>query len=338
MPAKLARCADGGLALRAAARRGRGRGALEQACARAGSATSPGRARSIGPRPSSASPQPAPKPPRAARPTALSVTDIETLAARSLHHLRQAHPPAARARSGRHAAGRRRPRHRHPRRGRRIHHRPSRQRLPDDPARELIATRPASISPRSRTIRKRARSGGRASSASRAGSPAGSRRGAAGIAALHAEIHGKIDIPLGERTFTLRARADRIERLRGRQLRHPRLQDRHGAEREAGAHRPFAAAHARSRDPARAADFPALPPAGRSPSWSTCRSRAATPAGEAEPIAFKDGATPTPTPTRALGKLHDGRDALRGRAAALPLARAVDVEEPLRQPTTTSRA
>jgi RecB family exonuclease len=35
------------------------------------------------------------------------------------------------------------------------------------------------------------------------------------IAALTAESLGKIEIPLGERTFTLRARADRIERLEG---------------------------------------------------------------------------------------------------------------------------
>src|SRR5262249_15227658 len=33
------------------------------------------------------------------------------------------------------------------------------------------------------------------------------------IATLNAETQGKIHIPLGERTFTLRARADRIERL-----------------------------------------------------------------------------------------------------------------------------
>src|SRR5215471_8902506 len=39
------------------------------------------------------------------------------------------------------------------------------------------------------------------------------RRGS--VAALTAEVSGKIDIPLGERVFTLRARADRIERLAG---------------------------------------------------------------------------------------------------------------------------
>jgi ATP-dependent helicase/nuclease subunit B len=37
----------------------------------------------------------------------------------------------------------------------------------------------------------------------------------ASIAALATEVQGKIDIPLGERVFTLRARADRIERLAG---------------------------------------------------------------------------------------------------------------------------
>src|SRR5262249_58660767 len=39
------------------------------------------------------------------------------------------------------------------------------------------------------------------------------RRGS--VAALAAEVSGKIDIPLGERVFTLRARADRIDRLAG---------------------------------------------------------------------------------------------------------------------------
>ena len=56
--------------------------------------------------------------------------------------------------------------------------------------------------------------------------------------------------PARRGAFTLRARADRIERARGRPLRHPRLQDRLGADRETGAHRPRAAAHARSRDAA----------------------------------------------------------------------------------------
>src|SRR5262249_59184468 len=39
------------------------------------------------------------------------------------------------------------------------------------------------------------------------------RRGS--VATLAAELSGKTDIPLGERVFTLRARADRIERVAG---------------------------------------------------------------------------------------------------------------------------
>ena len=62
-------------------------------------------------------------------------------------------------------------------------------------------------------IRKRAHSGGRASCASRAGSPTGNASGAATSPAISAEIGGKIEIPVGERTFTLRGVADRIERL-----------------------------------------------------------------------------------------------------------------------------
>ena len=48
-----------------------------------------------------------------------------------------------------------------------------------------------------------ARSGGRASSASRAGSPAGRAQRRANLAAIHAEIRGRLEIPLGDGAFTL---------------------------------------------------------------------------------------------------------------------------------------
>ena len=70
-----------------------------------------------------------------------------------------------------------------------------------------------SISLRWKTTPRHALSGGRASSASRTGSPHGKRSGAARVTALAAETSGRIEIPLGERVFTLRARADRIEQL-----------------------------------------------------------------------------------------------------------------------------
>ena len=79
----------------------------------------------------------------------------------------------------------------------------------------------------------------------------GARAARRRLAAVHGEIGGELKIPLGDRDFTLTARADRIERRARRPLRHPRLQDRRAADRAAGAHRLVAAAHARSRDPAR---------------------------------------------------------------------------------------
>src|SRR6516225_4406206 len=157
--------------------------------------------------------KPAPKPPRAARPTALSVTDIEnwlrdpyTIYAKHILKLRELDPidlPPGAADRGivihaalsdftkAFAAG-----------------------LPADPAAALIdigAKHFAALEdyPEARAFwwprfRRIARwfAGWETL-----------RRGS--VAALTAEVSGKIDIPLGERVFTLRARADRIERLAG---------------------------------------------------------------------------------------------------------------------------
>ena len=116
--------------------------------------------------------KPAPKPPRAARPLALSVTDIEnwlrdpyTIYAKHILRLRELD-------AGRPAAGRGRPRHRDPQRARRVHHH-VRGRLAERSRSRAARPSDASTSRRWTTIRRRARSGGRASSASPAGSPAG---------------------------------------------------------------------------------------------------------------------------------------------------------------------
>ncbi len=71
------------------------------------------------------------------------------------------------------------------------------------------------------------------------------------IQTLHAEVYGTIEIPLGERTLKLSARADRIERHAGRAICDPRLQDRYGPDRKTGADRHVAATDARGCDPAR---------------------------------------------------------------------------------------
>ena len=95
------------------------------------------------------------------------------------------------------------------------------------------------------------------------------------IKAIAAEISGQIDIPLKDGVFKLTGRADRIERHADRPLCHSRLQDRIGADREAGAHGACAAAHARSCDPARGRISRTSPAAARWRRSAMCCSRAA---------------------------------------------------------------
>ena len=235
------------------------------------------------------------------------------------------------ARRGRHAARRRRARHRHSRCDRRIHASALPKSLPADPAARADRDRGESISPRSRSFRRRARSGGRASCASRAGSPAGRRGRRAQSRMVAAEINGEIEMPLCEGAFKLRARC-RPDRTRcRRRLCHPRLQDRLGADREAGAHRARAAAHARSRDAARRAASTRRSPAGGSVvDAGLCRAQRRRAAGEFKPIEFKEG-TPDAQADRALAKLTELVRALRRRARALSFAGPSDVEGALRR-------
>ena len=70
------------------------------------------------------------------------------------------------------------------------------------------------------------------------GSPDGKATGASNVASIDAEIRGEIKIPLDDgRTFTLSARADRIEHRTDRTFAIARLQDRPAAHRQAGSHR-----------------------------------------------------------------------------------------------------
>jgi ATP-dependent helicase/nuclease subunit B len=155
--------------------------------------------------------RPAPKPPRAARPSALSVTDIEnwlrdpyTIYAKHVLKLRELDPvdlaPGAADR------------------GIIIHGalneftRTFAAALPADPAAALIAIGARHFAPLEDFPEARAFWWPRFLRIAHwfAG---WERERRAGLAALAAETSGRIDIPLGERTFTLRARADRIERL-----------------------------------------------------------------------------------------------------------------------------
>ena len=170
-----------------------------------------GRAHSIGRQAVAPAPQPAPKPPRAARPTRLSVTEIEdwlrdpyTIYAK--HILRLAPLDAVD-----HRARRRRARHHHPRRHRRVSPQRFADGLPADPARELIALGEPHFAaledfpearafwwPRFKRIARLVR---------RLGERAPRR-----IAAIAAEIGGEIEIPLADGSFRLSGIADRIER------------------------------------------------------------------------------------------------------------------------------
>jgi ATP-dependent helicase/nuclease subunit B len=157
--------------------------------------------------------KPAPKPPRAARPTTLSVTEIEswlrdpyTIYAKHILDLRELDPvdlaPGAADR------------------GIFIHGALSEftktfaDALPADPVRALIEIGTRHFAALEAYPEARAFWWPRFQRIARwfAG---WERERRSHIAALTAESLGKIEIPLGERTFTLRARADRIERLEG---------------------------------------------------------------------------------------------------------------------------
>ena len=210
--------------------------------AHAATITSPGRASSTGPRPVRRSRSPAPKPPRAARPTSLSVTEIEhwlrdpyTIYAKHILRLTPLDPIGARAR-------RRRARHVHSQCHRRIH----------QDLRQKTAGRPGPRAHRTGTAAFR-----RAERLSR-----GARLLVAALRAHRALVRALGDRPPrrlrrrrrgNSRRARYPARRRRVQAARHRRphrarrrrpLRHPRLQDRRGAHRKAGAHRAGAAAHA----------------------------------------------------------------------------------------------
>ncbi len=154
--------------------------------------------------------QPAPKPPRAARPLRLSVTQVEhllrdpyTIFARHILRLEPLDPvdtpPGARDRGNalHDAVAEYTKRYAHA--------------LPDDPLAELIALGRVAFAPLQDFPEAEAFWWPRFTRAARwFVSWDAARRG--DLAAIHVEAAGKLAIPLGERVFELRTRADRIER------------------------------------------------------------------------------------------------------------------------------
>ena len=212
--------------------------------------------------------RPTPKPKVEARPARLSVTAIEdwlrdpyTIYARTILRLQPLDPVDT-------AARRARPRHRHPRRHRRLHQTVRGQAAGRSDAGTARARR-KHFAPLADYPEARAFWWPRFLRIARwFASWDGERR--AGIEALHAEIRGELKFPVGKREFTLVRHRRPHRAAQGRQLRHHRLQDRRGAHREAGAHRPRAAIDAGSRHSARRRLQDDSPPA-RCPKSPTSR-------------------------------------------------------------------
>ena len=247
-----------------------------------------------------AAPRPAPKPPRAARPTGLSVTEIEhwlrdpyTIYAKHVLRLKpldevDAAPGAAERGTIIHAAIR-----------------DFTQRfaasLPADPARELHRAWARALRGDSRTFPRRRPSGGRASCASLAGSPPGRPTGGPAIAAIAAEIRGEIEIPLAAGAFRLRGVADRIERLRTAATSSSTTRPARCGPRSRCAPGSHRSSRSKPRCCTKAGSKPSRP-ARRSPQLVYVMLKGGVPPGKLEPIVFKEG-TPASHAERALAKL-----------------------------------
>ena len=127
------------------------------------------------------------------------------------------------------------------------------------------------------------------------------RRGA--IAAIAAEIHGEIDLPLGETSFKLRGIADRIER--SRDGRYVILDYKTGSARsEKQVRTGLAPQLTLEAAMLRRGGFKTIPPGGSVAELAYVLLKGGEPAGECKSIAFKEG-TPDSQAEHALAKLHD---------------------------------
>ena len=157
------------------------------------------------------------------------------------------------------------------------------------------------------------------------------------LSRFDAEIGGSIAIPFGNEEFKLTVRADRIECLKDGALRRARLQDRRAAERQAGAHRSVAAAHARGRDPApgRLQGHSRRAHRWRSSSMCGC---AAAPWPAKSCRSSSRTARPTSTPTTRCRSSPSCVAKFADPATPVLLAAASDVDARTTAPTTISPA
>ena len=272
-------------------------------------------------------PQPAPKPPRAARPASLSVTEIEhwlrdpyTIYAKHILRLIPLDPIGAEPGAAE--------------RGTFIHNAIGEftqrfaDKLPDDPARALIELgRPhfAALNdyPEARAFwwprfERIARWFARWEIARRPG-----------LASVVAEIRAELDIPLGDGAFKLRGIADRIERnADGRYI---ILDYKTGAARtEKQVRTGLAPQLTLEAAMLRQGKFKDIPAGASVAELGYVLLKGGEPPGEPKLLKFKDD-TPDSLADRALEKLKTSRKPLHGRECRLSLARASDVDDPLRR-------
>ena len=244
------------------------------------------------------------------------------LAARSLHHLRQIYSPPAAARCGRHAARRARPRHRHPRRHRRLHRRcspPSRRPIR---CKELLALGEKHFAPLADYPEARAFWWPRFLRIAHWFAQWDSER-RAGLASAACGNQRRAEIP--DRQTRVHALGHRRPHRAAprRQLRHPRLQDRRGAHRKAGAHGPRAAIDAGSRHLARRRLQDHRRRLGVGNRLRHAERRRAGRQAERDRLQGRHARQPG---RPRAGAAEGAGGEIRGRSDALSLARAPDVE------------
>jgi ATP-dependent helicase/nuclease subunit B len=245
--------------------------------------------------------RPEPRPPKAARPMSLSVTEIETwlrdpysIYARHILDLRPLEPidepPGARDR------------------GTMIHEaigafaNTYKDNLPDDPVGELIALGETFFAPLKDHPEARAFWWPRFLRIAQwfAGFEAERR---ANIAKLDVEISGRWEIPTGDRNFTLRTRADRIEQLDDGRF---ALLDYKTGKASSGPEVQSGLAPQLTLEGAilRKGGFEGIPPGGSIAEFAYVALRGAEPAGELKPVPLKNS-TPDAEADKAMRRLTE---------------------------------
>ena len=150
------------------------------------------------------------------------------------------------------------------------------------------------------------------------------------LAALHAEIRGELKFPSANAQLHAHGASPTASSGAATALRHPRLQDRAGAHRKAGAHGACAAIDAGSRHPACRRVQGRLPP-GSVAEIAYVTLKGGEPAGKPSSRSISRTARPTARPSTRWRSSRTWRRDSRTRATPYLLAGASDVDDALRR-------